>query len=291
MGVLDTIKELGIINVQDVKNTYENHYVQYLDYVYLKPGIEFGDNPQTGIDVEQLKGEGLLSDEATYSSTSNFSRLGEEGGIASAQMSTMSLVLNKVIVDFKDQKIELDQNLDTQIAVTEHLLKEIVFTIKDLAEKNMQESGETRDFTQTDEPLNLIARKLLSKSLSSASLIVTRGRRGPGNFIIARKELIDLLSSLNQNTASYLYQFSPSDNNFAGLKKFVCDDLGDTVLIGRLGNNDEPGIRLISNEESLEKNIYFNETDIAGINIRYALGSFSDNDKRQYASFQFILKK
>jgi hypothetical protein len=67
-------------------------------------------------------------------------------------------------------------------------------------------------------------------------------------------------------------------------------DLGDTVIIGRLGKNDEPGLILTSNDESLESNLFFNATDIAGVNIRYALDSYGSNSNTNYMSFKFNLK-
>lgn len=272
--------------------------MQYLDYIYLKPGIKFGDNPQTGIDVEVLKKDGLMSEEAFYS-TNRIDGEISENGISSAQISQMSLVLKKEIVDFEDHKIELNPEvdlLDPQVAVYEHLLKKTVDLIKVLGEANAAEISKKEEFVldyeqKTEDTKSSVSRKILSKIMGASNMIAVSSRRGPGTFVIARKEIIDIISTYSQNTSSYVYPYSPEEDTFVGLKMFVCNSIGDTILVGRNGSDDEPGLRLLSNDESLENGIYFNNTDIAGVNVRYKLGSFSENDKRQYIAFKIKLIK
>lgn len=330
MGILSTIKELGLVRVQDVKSTYENHYIQYLDYVLVNPGIKFDINPatgvQTGLDKEKLVNDGLISispeipdevkdylnpaEEATSDVKDYLNPSGEFRTLAdqldSPAISQLSLVLNKVLVEFKNEELHVEAGDEPSRVVLEYLLKDIISNIKRLAEINKKEflkEIETASVKRNEqitfsydfeeiEPLDMkiLRKKLMAKTLTYSSYISKKCRRGPANLIIANKRIIDLME-FPWSSESYVYAVEKRGDNVGGFKKFVCEDLGDTVIIGRLGNLNEPGLTLVSNDESLENNIFFNATDIAGINIRYALDSYSPSDKFSYLSFDFKLLK
>jgi hypothetical protein len=287
--VLEQLKNFGLINVQPAKSTYGNHYIQYLDYTLVKPGIVFGANPQTGIDKESLVNDGFIvphledPEELTSGEESIFHSSVERLLNSSTHV---SLVLNKVIVEFKAEDVKIEPGEDPISVVTEHLLKLTVAKIRELAliNKNEIELVENIKLDYQEEAGDDIKRRLITRLLMASNLIATRSRRGHGTYVIAKRDTINLISQ--SEPTSYVYQLEvfPTISN---LKLFVCNDLGDEIIVGRCGSTDEPGIQFISNEDSLEKNIFFNETDIAGINIRYALESFSPNDKHNYVSFNF----
>jgi hypothetical protein len=309
MGVLQSIKDFGLIKVIDVKNTHENYYVQFLDYVYIRPGIDFSldsDGTQTGIDKDVLVSSGLLSDEPINLEAEReqqFEELnssivsGETQYFDSGSITQMSLVLNKVLVEFEERKVDIDESLDPAHAVYNFLVKSIVDKIRTLAATNKEEFLEKNVLLRAsadliikkEMPVAEVRLALLSKAIAAAKMILVRTRMGPGNFIMANRNILDMLN-FGYSTDVYMYPEGVSDGTIHGLKKFVCDDLGSTVIVGRNGNDDEPGIRLISNDDEIENNIYFNNTDIAGTKIRYALGSFNKNDKYNYISFDLIVE-
>lgn len=293
MSILTTIESLGLVKVQNAKSTYGNHYVQFLDYVLIKPGIDFGNNPQTGIDKEDLINNGsivlhLEDPEMDVPAEDSIFHGGIESMLNSQTYSRMSLVLNKVIVEFQSEDVKVQPGEDSEMVVINHLMKLIFLKIQELARtnKNDIEKSDNLSLDYTEVEGADVRRRLMSKLMSMSSLIATRGRRGPGTYVIAKREYIDLISATS-STAAFLYPLE-NDTTFGGLKLFVCNDLGNEIIVGRYeSKSDSPGLQFISNDDSLEKNIFFNETDIAGINIRYSLASVSPNDKHNYISFNF----
>lgn len=293
--ILKQISSLGLIHVSDVKSTYGTNYIQYLDYILIKPGIDFGANPQTGIDTESLIKDGRVLTNINDTEDVMFEgKLDLSNKIGySESVPRLSLVLNKVLVDFKQEDVKIEAGEDSEIVVLQYLLKSIISKMKVLARQSKEETlikenvkFDLEEFV--DDTAGITKRRLISKILASSNMIAVKTRRGPGQYVIANRDTISILSSYE--SVSYIYQLENSPA-LAGLKLYVCDDLGDTVIVGRCGEGDEPGIKLVSNEDSLEKNIYFNNTDIAGINIRYALDSFGPNDKCNYMSFDFTRLK
>ena len=316
--ILEYIDSLGLINVQSVKSTYGNQYVQYLDYVLVNPGIDFGTNPQSGIDADKLFEGGFIiphlnspdiidpiEDRAQFVEPTNiwdsengFANLKPSDGLDewkeknlnSATASHISLVLNKEKIEFTQEDIKVEPGEDPILSVGMYLEKKIIAKIRELA---LESKKEFTDIVHPDGKKSIdyneiagdnLRRKLFSKIMTVSSAIATRSRRGPGQYVIAKREYIDLLSG--DEPTSYIYKMQHSQT-FSNMQLFVCNDLGDEIIVGRRSASNETGIRLISNEDSLEKNIFFNNTDIDGINIRYALDSFSPNDKNNYMSFNF----
>lgn len=273
MGILDSIKGLEIIQVSEVDNLSENHYVQYLDFIDVVKDITVGGKPKDPLFVETLLDDGFIDKE-----TSSAMKRGSDEEFNMPVMS-LSLALHKVLVEFKTENIELKDAGEPHAAVYYHLVKNIVSTIKELALISKNEMNVTDYKIEEGDDFR---RKLVSKILLCSNMIQSRSRRGPGSFVLAKREYIEAASAYKPNTYLYPLEFHP----IANLKMFVCDDLGDEIIVGRCGTKEEPGIRLISNADALEKDLTFNETDISGINIKYALGAFSPNDKQNYLSFK-----
>ena len=295
MSILTAIESFGLVKVQNAKSTYGNHYVQFLDYVLIKPGVDFGNNPQTGIDKENLINDGsiivhLEDPEMDVPEEESIFHGGIERMLNSKKMTQLSLVLNKIIVEFKSEDVKVQPGEDPETVVVHHLMKLIVLKIQELARINKDdiEKSENISLDYNEKEGDYVRRKLMSKIMSVSSLIATRCKRGAGTYVIAKREYIDLISTNESTAFVYLLENVVS---FAGLKLFVCNDLGNEIIVGRCDTSSEaPGLQFISNDDSLEKNIFFNETDIAGINIRYSLASVSPNDKHNYISFNFNRK-
>jgi len=290
MGALDAIKSLDIIQVSEVENLQQNHYVQYLEYVDVVKDVKLGkpSTPGQSVYVDDLLDDGFI-DPATHEQI----KYGEQGQVE-IPMVSLSLVLQKVIVDFSDEKVETNAGEDPQTAVIDFLLKKVVLKIKELAAINKAEfekESPSLDYKFKEEESGdhenvfggLFRRKLISKIVRAASVIAVRTRIGPGTFIIAKREYIDAISKYSPTRYLYPLEFQTTISN---MKMLVCDDLGDEVLVGRLGTSEEAGIKLISNNEALEKNLIFNETDISGISIRYALDSYGPKSYVNYMSFK-----
>lgn len=313
MGALDAIKSLEIVQVSEVDNLDQNHYVQYLEYVDVVKDVKLTkpSTPGQSVYVDDLLDDGFI-DPSTHSKIKH----GEQGE-AEIPMVSLSLVLQKVIVDFQDEKVETSPGEDPQTAVVDFLLKKIILKIRELAAINKAElekqynsslnnwlTEETPDqkflgtveqrtelldykFKEEEKAENvfggILRRKLISKILRASNTIATRTRIGPGTFVIAKREYIDSISKYSPNRYLYPLEFQTTVSN---MKMLVCDDLGDEVIVGRLGTTEEAGIKLISNNDSLEKNLTFNETDISGVNIRYALDSYGPKSYANYMSFK-----
>lgn len=284
MGALDIIKSLNLIQVSNIEDLNEHRFLQYLDYVDVVKDIKIGgtykDYPKS-VYVDDLLEDGFIDPETSKKLKT------EESEEMEIPMVSLSLVLRKVLLEFKDEHVDLSAGEDPQNVVVDFLLKKSIAKIKELAaiskiefDNSIKDKESTLD--SKIEGDNLSA-KIISKILRATNIIARRTRRGPGTFVIAKREYLDEISKYKPQRFLYPLEFN---TNISNLKMLVCDELGDEIIVGRSGSSEEAGIRLTSNDESLEKNLTFNETDISGVNIRYALDSYGPQSHLNYISFK-----
>ena len=281
MGILDYFKGLGLIHVSKVDNVDTNNYIQFLDYIDVVKDVKLGGEitPSKKIIMDDLQDDGFIDPLVRMEYTS----LEKE---VEMPVISMSLVLNKILVEFKEVELSVKAEEDPSFVVAKHLEREIISKIKEFALETKEAFNKENEklSTYVEQSGDIIQRKLISKVLSLSNMIAAKGRRGPGTFVIASKKIIDLMSDYN---GGFLYK--KEVYNITGLTYFVCDELENEVIVGRCGEPDtESSIRLVSNDEALEKNILFNSTDISGIKIKYALETVSPSVKNNYVSFTYV---
>lgn len=266
MGILDYISKIGIINVKETEGPIAS--IHFLDTV-----------------ISENKGEDNPWTQPTNMPFADSPRA------QTTDIKTMSLVTKTKTVELSDVVVPLPNDLDPSNVIRTHILKRILGGISYLALKHKQEV-ESHSIVGLDIEINdtsdTSVRKIISKILACSNFVATNGRRGPANFIIASQDILNFINF--QRSDEYIYE---PEYSLMGLKMLACNDLGNTVLIGRgpgtktKENQGEPGMFLLTKEDLLPFEYKFDktETDITDAKIKYAISDVGDRAYCNYIQF------
>jgi len=150
----------------------------------------------------------------------------------------------------------------------------------------------------------LSLRKIIAKILLYSNLIASKGRRGPGNFIIVNSALGSVLQdspSFAFNTdslSSVKISSSPAIPHcigiLAGLKVYVdpfkrWDDF--SFIVGRLGMNADPGVYLCNHTDSYDEYEVNEEESRVLLLKRAAIVTIGDDAQNLFYVNEFVFGK
>jgi len=173
------------------------------------------------------------------------------------------------IVKLKDKTVELngEYHLST---VFNLIMSEYLDKIRELYQNYGDDVKEA--YTLRDK----CDRKIMIKILKASNDIMTNGRAGQANFIIAQSKYLSLLrNSLN------LKYYNATDNliipNF-----IICEELENEIIIGRYPEQVDPGLHIILNEDIWLKNEPYEKDGKKYLDITYAVEPTGHNPWYQY---------
>jgi len=213
------------------------------------------------------------------------------GTIASTSFRSMKLAAKSKTVELSDIVVPLPQDLDPGNVVRTHLLKKILGGISYLAIKHKQEveSHSVKGLdVEISDTSDTSVRRVIAKVLACSNFVASNGRRGPATFVIASQDIINFINF--QGSGDYIYE---PEYSLAGLRLLACNDLGNTVIVGRgplgeeKGNDGETGMVLISGDKFMPVGYGFDETqtDITDARIKYAISDVGDTAYHNYIQF------
>jgi hypothetical protein len=143
-------------------------------------------------------------------------------------------------------------------------------------------------------------RKIIAKILLYANLIASKGRRGPGNFIIVNSAL----GSVLQDSPSFVFNTDSLNNDsvpiphrigiLGGLKVYVdpfkrWDDF--SFILGRLGMNTDPGVYLCNYKDSYNEYEVSIEESRAVLLKRAAIVTIGEDAQNLFYTNEFVFGK
>lgn len=180
------------------------------------------------------------------------------------------------------------KNVRLDIAIKDHLNEEFIKIVKELSENNVTD-GAGR---VAKKPLHLYgnpdeSKKVIIKINSISNYIAVKCRRGPANFILASKENIESIMDSYSGTWSNqgkTFKYNKAIESF-NYTLIANENIGNTVIMGRCPKDNEPGVNLVINKNTLN-NYNFSEDDITGINLQYEFTVLGKNSQNNYFSFE-----
>ena len=142
--------------------------------------------------------------------------------------------------------------------------------------------------------------KIIAKFLLYANLIASKGRRGPGNFIIVNSAL----GSVLQDSPSFVFNADSLNNAsvpiphrigiLGGLKVYVdpfkrWDDF--SFIVGRLGMNTDPGVYLCNHTDSYSEYEVSIEESRAVLLKRAAIVTIGEDVQNLFYTNEFVFGK
>lgn len=198
---------------------------------------------------------------------------------------TISVKLFSAMGRTKEQYIDvIDKNIDC--AIKDFINEKFVEKVKILADKNKENAplNMKRDFILSEEKERTV--KIPNKINMISNYLITKGRRGAASFVFSSKKNIDIIiesmcGNHYKQSNTYIYN-KPINTN---LNFIVNDSLGDTVIVGRNPKDDEVGIKLVVNINTLNNYVY-SDDDIEGVSLSFDFFDFGTHPEYNYFSFE-----
>lgn len=204
----------------------------------------------------------------------------------------MSIKIFQKAVAKEEHRIKCTPEDNPAIQIQKHLSDKVLDQILALSQKNKDEMSEhfptgldlqiTKDDNYSDK------RKLVSRILTAANLIASKGRRGPATFIMIGKDYVDYLRQDVQDDCAF--QSMSEIGNFAyGMNIFVSGKLGNTVVVGRCPTMpEEPGLHLITTHKDIEGDIVMDSMGVTDVDVVYMLTETGSAPQRNYLQFNIL---
>jgi hypothetical protein len=180
--------------------------------------------------------------------------------------SELKLKIGKVVIPEYDAQLKLKYQDDVEPADIDEQI--INFYLEYITDKMLSTAHDATDL-DIEMGVENSGRRLISKLISAATMVAVRGRRGPGNFAIMNGRNFDALPPTFNAPNLFLYQRKSERISIPNLQIYLCDSIGDTILVGRKGGSDEPGIFFKSDEIKVDDYIYEEELTELILNEKY----------------------
>jgi hypothetical protein len=144
------------------------------------------------------------------------------------------------------------------------------------------------------ENLHTIQRRIVSKIVTAGNVIAQRGRRGAANFIVTNVQMASALQDVSQfQFAAFPHTINQNNGSLypvgtiAGMTIYVdpnMDIADNRILIGRKGNDDEPGLKFMPYLMAESAQVISEGTFSPKIRVksRYALVEAGHHPETQY---------
>lgn len=191
--------------------------------------------------------------------------------------------MNERFISLADTRLE--------IGIKDFINAEFIKKVKELTEKNLDDAANNIKkplIVKYDEKDD--NSKICNKLTMVSNYIFMKNKSGKPTFIFASKKNISLI---NDSVNGYwwkdgkTYKYNKTSDNF-NYNLIANDDLGDTVIMGKLPKEGEVGINLVINKTTLT-NYEYSDDDITGVNISFDFFAFGNHPEWNY--FRFDMKK
>jgi len=253
--------------------------VSYLDYVVLDA------------DGQPTKEDSLESVQNPWGEGGTFENPMDRGNDSAQMVQQMGMKLFVKAIEKEVHKIDCLPSENPAIQIQKHISNQVLDQLLELSQINkdsMSAHFPTGFDIQLMGDLHSDKRKVISRILSSANMVASKGRRGPANFIMIGKEYIDYL---RQDISEDMpFQSMDEIGTMAyGMNIFVSANLGNTVIVGRTPKDGtEPGLHLVSTPEDISGVIKIANNDISGVDVTYMLVQLGFNPERNYLQFNIL---
>lgn len=202
-------------------------------------------------------------------------------------MKTLELKLFSSVGRMKEVHIPLsDTRIET--GIKDYINDKFLVLVKELASKNIEDkftNNIKKDLVVSDDNKDDYSR-VCNRLTMVSNYIQMRGKLGRPTFILASKKninyIIDAVSGYWWKDGK-TYKYNKLTDNF-NYNLIANDDMGDSVIMGRVPKEGEVGINLVINKNTLT-NFEYSEDDITGINLSFDFFAFGNHPDWNYFSF------
>ena len=191
----------------------------------------------------------------------------------------------------EDHMFDCGPTENPAIELQKHISKQVFDMILSLSKKHKEEVSvhfPTGLDLELGADTSANKRKVISRILSAANMIASKGRRGPATFIMIGKDYVDYLRQDIRDD----FAFQPMDTLGTmayGMTIYVSAKLGNTVVVGRCSKDStEPGIHLVTTHDDISGDIVITNNDISGVNAAYMLIETGWSPEKAYLQFNIL---
>ena len=188
--------------------------------------------------------------------------------------------MKEVFIPLTDARIE--------IGIKDYINDKFLIKVKELASKNIDNkltNNIKKDIIVGDNKKDDYT-KVCNKLTMVSNYVQMKNRIGKPTFVLASKNNINYI---NEALSGYwsrdgkTYKYNKLTENF-NYNLIANNDMGDTVIMGRVPKEGEVGINLVINKKTLT-NFEYSDDDITGINLSFDFFAFGNHPEWNYFSF------